>query len=488
MKKHFFLIGLLVCAMVHPLCAQMLQSSITAVQPSCGLVLWPDNAEDRKATYGSAVTLEFQYALPCKVVTGKQNGVLQYNWKWLEDILNGVASRGHQAVLRWRYEYPSSKDVDGKTKGMTAVPAYIKGLSGYQETYSANPGGDGPTYYADWSNAELQWFNKQFFTDFAARYGSDPRIAFLEVGFGHWGEYHIYGTKLQLGKNFPSKAYQTDFFQHLDSVMPIPWLVSIDAADATYSPFLATPALMAMTFGNFDDSFMHRNHEIGSADGYNERYWRAIGSADNSANLTRWKRGVSGGEVSYYTDADQKNFLNPAGMYGHTWEEQAAKYHITFMIANDAPEGSYGTAARFRTAGMATGYRFKVTAVKAFADSTRIWVTNTGVAPIYRDAFFSIESARSTQSLRYLLPGDTLCCSVPAVLSTMQSPASSLQIVSDFILPSQHIQYEASCPIDVATSAEVVRDALLPRKLLRNGQVVLQRDGAYYSVLGVPMQ
>ena len=41
-------------------------------------------------------------------------------------------------------------------------------------------------------------------------------------------------------------------------------------------------------------------------------------------------------------------------MYGHTWEEQAAKYHITFMIANDAPEGKYGTAVGFAVASLAT--------------------------------------------------------------------------------------------------------------------------------------
>ena len=28
--------------------------------------------------------------------------------------------------------------------------------------------------------------------EFAARYDDDPRIAFLQVGFGLWGEYHIY--------------------------------------------------------------------------------------------------------------------------------------------------------------------------------------------------------------------------------------------------------------------------------------------------------
>ncbi len=191
-------------------CAQVwtpvpLQRSIDQAQPMTGLVLWPWLAAELDGTYGKTIALEFSYCLPSQVVTGKKDGKIQYDWSSFESLLNDIASRSHQAVIRFRYEYPSSTDVDGKTKGMTAVPAYIKALSGYKETYSSNPGGDGPTYYADWSNAELQWFTKQFYTDFADRYGADPRIAFLEVGFGHWSEYHIYGMTTKLGVNFPTK-------------------------------------------------------------------------------------------------------------------------------------------------------------------------------------------------------------------------------------------------------------------------------------------
>lgn len=410
-----------------------LHSALTYVQPMTGLVLWPDEAADRDADYNHSIALEFSYCLPCKVVTGKQDGQIQYDWSWFENLLNDVASRGHQAVVRFRYEYPSGDDVDGP-KGATAVPAYIKELADYKETYSKNPGGDGPTYYADWSNSELLWFTKQFYTDLATRYGSDPRVAFLEVGFGHWSEYHIYGTDLKLGTNFPTKEYQREFFLHLASVMPIPWLISIDAADDEYTPFLAKPELMALQFGNFDDSFMHEGHEIGSSDGYNEENWRAMGHG------TRWHNGVCGGEISYYEDSDQRNFLNPSGMYGHTWAEQAAKYHITFMIANDAPSGSYGSAARFLNAGLATGYHFKVLSAETSGKLTRLSVTNVGVAPLYKDAYFAISGVRSAVSLKGLLPGDSISVTIPASLPY----GSALTIESDMILPSQHIQFEAN--------------------------------------------
>lgn len=412
-----------------------LKRSITHPQPMTGLVLWPDEARSRNATYGKTIQLEFSYCLPCKVVTGcEPDGTILYDWSWFENILNDVSGRGHQLIARFRYEYPSGKDVDGN-KGTTAVPAYIKALDDYHETFAENPGGDGPTYYADWSNAELRRFTLQFYTDFAKRYSRDPRLAFLEVGFGHWSEYHIYGTKVRLGRNFPSKMFQKQFFQHLDTIMTdIPWAVSIDAADDTYSPVVGNIALMATHFGLFDDSFMHETHEIGSGDGYNEKCWNAIGKG------TRWQTGVCGGEISYYSSDDQKYFLRPSGLYGHTWEEQAAKYHITFMIANDAPRGGIATSTRFRKGSMATGYRFVVKQCETDGTATRLLVTNEGVAPLYRDAWFAIGDVRSETSLRGLLPGEELLIEIPAVPN---AHGRDIRIACDCILPQQDIEFNA---------------------------------------------
>ncbi len=449
---------------------------ITHPQPMTGLVLWPDEAEDRDATYGKSIQLEFSYCLPCKVVTGcETNGTILYDWSSFDQLLEEVASRGHQLVARFRYEYPSGTDVDGK-KGTTAVPEYIKQRSDYNETYASNPGGDGPTYYADWSNVELQRFTLQFYADFVSRYAHDPRLAFLEVGFGHWAEYHIYGTKLRLGVNFPSKDFQKQFFLHMSAVADgLPWLVSIDAADDEYSPVVDDNEMMALSFGLFDDSFMHKDHEIGSSDGYNEECWNAIGRG------TRWQQGVCGGEISYYKASDQKNFLNPAGMYGHTWEEQAAKYHITFMIANDAPGSTYGTPQRFFDGSMATGYRFVVkecmTDFSANPDpsspdvgsgTTCLLVTNEGIAPIYRDAYFAIGDVRSTETLLGLLPGEERWIEIAAPLAD----PDALHIVSDCILPTQEIEFEASINVIVTGIHTPVVDDNNPPYYNLSGQPV----------------
>ena len=125
-------------------------------------------------------------------------------------------------------------------------------------------------------------------------------------------------------------------------------------------------------------------------------------------------------------------------MYGVTWEQASAKYHISFMIANDAPSGQYGTAARFKEASMACGYHFALTGLYANAEKTAAYITNTGIAPIYRDAYLAVAGTRSETSLKGLLPGDPLLAFIP-----QPTTGTDLTIESDHILPGQKIQFDA---------------------------------------------
>ena len=411
-----------------------LKSRITHVQPGTGLVLWPHQAIRYDKTHGDAMALEFSYVMPDTLVLGRDGDELRYDWSPLETLLDGMASRGHQAVLRFPLCYPRNTDNregGADKRGATYVPAYIKALPDYHETFSPNPGGDGPTWYPDWRSEELRWFVRRFYTDLARRYGADRRIAFLEVGFGHWAEYHIHGTDLKLGENFPDMAWQRDFLRFLDETMPLPWLVSVDAANAERTPVRNDPLVQAIPFGLFDDTFMHAKHEISQGSGWNERCWQGCGT-------NRWKRGVCGGEISYYTRKDQRDFLNPDGMYGFTWEEAAAKYHMTFIICSDAPNGTFFTPDRVREAGMASGYRFRVLSCRTDGKRTEITVVNEGIAPIYRDAWFAVGGVRAAQSLRGLLPGERLTCTVRAA-----AEPGNVAIVSDTILPTQQIEFDA---------------------------------------------
>ena len=430
-----------------------LNKSIESLEPMKGIVFWPDQAKDQKDLQKS-ISLEFSYCLPCAVVKGKTDDKIDYDWSSFEKMLDDIASRGHQAIVRFRIEYPSETITNAsgcteKVKGATAVPNYIKANKSYTETYSENPGGDGPTYYADWSNKELQWFYKQFYTDFATKYDKDPRIAFVQAGFGHWAEYHIYGTTLKLDTNFAGKGYQSEFLTHLDSLFKeTPWSISIDAADKNYTPIAGNKTLLGLKFGLFDDSFMHKEHDISQGDGDNEKNWQSIGS-------DRWKTSPAGGEISYYEDKDQHEFLNPAGLYGVTWEDAAAKYHMTYVIGNDAPEGSYATKERVYEASSYAGYKFEITGYAVNKISAAVRVKNIGIAPLYHNAYVTVNGVRSKASLKGLLPSEEATFTV-AGLTIGDSETPELTITGDKLLKDATIPYKAN----LSANAEVIAGLL----------------------------
>lgn len=435
-----------------------LNKTIETLEPMKGIVFWPDQAKS-KEDYLGAISLEFSYCLPCAVVTGKAGDKLNYDWSSFEKMLDDVASRGHQAIVRFRIEYPSEtiRNASGCTqnvKGATAVPLYIKAMDGYTETFSENPGGDGPTYYADWSSTELMWFYKQFYTDFAAAYDKDPRIAFVQVGFGHWGEYHIYGTTKKFGVNFATKDYQAEFLKHVAAQFTeTPWSISIDAADKNYSPVIEKQDLLALNFGLFDDSFMHAEHDTTQGYGDNERNWRDMG-------LDRWKTAPGGGEVSYYTPKDQQEFLNPDGLYGVTWEQAASKYHMTYVIGNNSPDGEYATKERLYEASSFAGYKFEITSYTVNENSASVTVKNIGIAPLYHNAYVTINGKRSETSLKGLVPGKEIVCKIDG-LSIGASESPEPTITSDKLLEGKTIPYQAKieaseAPLKIGTARQIV--------------------------------
>ncbi len=436
-----------------------LNRSITEAAPFKGIVLWAGN--EKMSALQNSISLEFLYYQPCKVVTGKQGGVLQYDWSSFDAALDAAASRGHQTIVRFYFEYPGTAGtITGaphctcNVAGATAVPLYIKnGNYGYSETYEANNGqfDGGQVYYADWSNAELQWFVKQFYTDLTARYDNDPRIAYIQVGFGYWGEYHIYGAaNTTLGVNFPSKTYQAEFLEHIATLFKeTPWSVSKDISDEDISPVYGNAILMNLNFGIFDDSFMHETHDLPAGCTVP---WQCAACSNNCGwnqyhinrlSTTRWETAPFGGEISYYTADDQKNFLNPAGMYGTTFEERVAQYHVSYMCGNDATTGNYATASRLLEANIASGYKFEIVAYQVSGTEAKVSVKNIGVAPLYHNAYITVNGVRSAVSLKGLLPGAVQEYSVTG-LSVGSNETPELTITSDKILLGKTIPYQAN--------------------------------------------
>ena len=89
-----------------------------------------------------------------------------------------------------------------------------------------------------------------------------------------------------------------------------------------------------------------------------------------------------------------------------------------------------------------TGSSVSFTVTVKLAVFVLLWmsatVTNTGVAPIYHDAFIAVNGVRARESLKRLLPGDKL-----TVLVESGGPSPKLTIESDRLVPGQRIEYEA---------------------------------------------
>jgi hypothetical protein len=394
------------CRAQESFMAAPLSSRIRHVQPMTGIVLWTTSQHKQSG----AIQLEYSYMKYGDIVRDRA----LYDWSVMDRLLEQVAARRHQAIVRYYFVYPGSP---------TTVPGYIKALSDYHETRGMSEGK--PTAFADWSHDELKRFTLEFYEKLAARYDNDPRLAFVETGFGLWAEYHIYDGPMKLGRTFPDKTFQAAFARHLGRVFrETPWMISVDAADGSRAPFVSERDLLKIPFGVFDDSFLCRQHAR-----ENEPNWNALGR-------DRWKRAPAGGELSYYTAHDQKQALAVNGPHGIPFEKAAADFHISFMIGDGQPQ--YQTMDRIRAAGLACGYKFRILAFTASPSRSRVTVTNAGVAPLYYDAYLAVNGTRSERSLKGLLPGESR-----TDLIASGGVLPKLTIACDRLVPGQSIEFDA---------------------------------------------
>lgn len=381
-------------------------SEFTNVQPMTGIVVWDGNSNASSGAHA----LEYSYMLYEDIVS--EEGV--YNWDVVENKLNDIASRNHQAILRFRYAYVGE---------LTSVPKYIKDLPDYNETMGLSENKE--TWFPDWSHQELKDFTLEFFEKFAERYDDDNRLAFLQVGFGLWAEYHIYDGPFVLGQTFPSKDYQTTFLNKLDTVFNnLHWSISIDAEDTNVTPLRTNTSLLDIPFGIFDDSFMSEEHGT-----FNEPRFNFFGT-------TRYQTSPIGGEFNYYTDYDQQNVLSPNGPHGESYESFASRFNVSYMIGND--QYRYQTLDRIKEASINTGYKFEVTKFEKSNGNSLISVKNIGTAPIYYDAYLSINGNESTTSLRNLMPNQT------NVFTINYDGNEDLVITCDRLLNGQSIDFKNS--------------------------------------------
>jgi hypothetical protein len=205
-------------------------------------------------------------------------------------------------------------------------------------------------------------------------------------------------------------------------------MISVDAANEEWSPFSTESKLRSVKFGLFDDSFNHMKHAK-----ENEPNWKALGEE-------RWKLAPTGGEFSFFKKVDQRLALAPGGPHGIAFEEQASKFHVSFIIGDDQPR--FQNKDRIREAGLATGYRFRIDKFEASSKRSRVVVSNVGIAPIYYDAYPTVDGQRSRISLKGLLPGESKTIEIER-----GGVSPKLTIESNRLVPGQQIGFDAEMKV-----------------------------------------
>jgi hypothetical protein len=383
-----------------------LNSKIENVQPMTGIVLWSSN----EAIETAPIQLEYSYLTYRDVMKSP----VQYDWSKVEELLSEAASRKHQMILRWHDTYVGQK---------TGVPEFIAKSPEYKIIVGKSEGKS--TEFPDWSYQPLQDSVLEFFTEFGKRYDRDPRLAFVQVGFGLWAEYHIYDGPMEMGKTFPSMEYQTKFLKHVgQSLKQTPWMISVDAANNEWSPIEDNRTVQDLRFGMFDDSFNHKDHEK-----QNVPNWKILG-------FDRWHFAPMGGEFAFFNRNEQRLALAPKGPYGTSFETHAARFHVTFMIGDAQPQ--YQKPDRIKAAGRSIGYAFRIVRFESDDNKSIVEIENIGIAPMYHDAFPSVNGTRAADSLKGLLPTQRKTFKINA-----GSSQPDLNIESDRLVDGQKIEFEA---------------------------------------------
>lgn len=180
--------------------------------PLTGIVFWSDNG--KMAAYQNSIALEFKYFSYDEVASGSASTGYTYNWSAVTTFLNQAASRGRHGIVRFRETdpelnrvgLPSALQVGARTA------LYNEGIPGTQPKV---------VYFTNWTNPDVPSFIVDFYNKFSAAFDQNPNLAYVQVGFGLWGEYHIDFSSMSrwsdssitslasaLGKAFPSKNTQ----------------------------------------------------------------------------------------------------------------------------------------------------------------------------------------------------------------------------------------------------------------------------------------
>ncbi len=392
-------IGSLDVERMHAQVRQLERGESPLGNPLQGLVPYSDPTPNRFPH-----SLEFDYIGLARVVIAEG----EYHWQPIEKMLDGIASRGNQAVLRVYMEYPGKQD---------GIPGYLtdRGLK-IHEYLNENtaPFPAQKVWTPDYEDPNLRKMLRDFIKAFGERYDGDPRLGYLTAGLlGTWGEWHTYPrTELWASQRTQREvldAYETHFHR-------TPVLLRYPAGKGHY----AQVENASRPFGYHDDSLCWATLPTGRSE--DDWFFVPALQAAGKAAENKWQTQPIGGEIR--PEVWGKIFDNEVGIpEAQSFAECAAALHLTWtmdtgMFREAAP------AARLKNARREVaklGYEFYVPQCEFAERATTnqlpvsVQVINQGLAPMYHAwplEFSAVDSRgqqvqqwRQESNLTKILPG-----------------------------------------------------------------------------------
>lgn len=321
-------------------------------------------------------SLEFNYLPLSKLMTGYDT----FNWQPLEDLLNDIAGRNHQAVFRIWMEYPDHKD---------GIPKFLEddGLKVTEWLYTeTQPFPPAPIRTPDYADLKLRRALNNFIAAMGKKYDGDARIGFITAGLlGTWGEWH----------NYPRTELMA------------PKAVQLEVMAAYENAFRTTPVLLRYPagpnsfhyadnskrrFGYHDDSFAWATLDTGREE--DNWYFVPAMKAAGPEVVNRWKLQPIGGEIrpeiwGQVFDASADTSKSPTPNSGQNFRECVQTTHASWLLDSGMfqEKQSPKRIANATKAVQQMGYEFHVSSVSLQQQADQLKLTlkvkNTGVAPFY---------------------------------------------------------------------------------------------------------
>ncbi|GAA4055463.1 DUF4832 domain-containing protein [Nonomuraea soli] len=300
-------------------------------------------------------SMEWFY-LPLNAV---MKGPHRFDWRALEEQLNTIAARGHQAAFRFYLDYP------GKPSG---VPQYLLDEGLLTRPYD-DFGNNGQSVSPDYDDPRLVAALDRFIAALGRRYDGDPRVGFVQLGLlGFWGEWHTWPHNGEPGTEnwFASPAQQLRILDAYDRAFDRTRLmVRYPGADNK-----------AHDLGYHDDSFAYSTLPGPG--------WHFMDLMNQAGTADKWKTNTVAGELRPEL---QGCIFDPTPCASEDFATSVAQTHATWLLNHYAftPGYSGATYDKALASAKSLGYRLRVTSVKTERRGVSVRIRNDGVAPFAYD-------------------------------------------------------------------------------------------------------